>query len=341
MFLYNAWYVAARSHELDDGLLGRTILNQPIVFFRAADGAIAALEDRCCHRNAPLSVGRLKDGLVECGYHGLTFDRSGACVAVPGQSTIPPGARVRSYPVVDRHRWIWIWMGDPARADATLIPNMFWHDDPAWVPIADYFHVDCHYQALIDIQLDQTHSKYVHPTSLGSDAKISTPPKVTREPRAIRCERLMPNAVPPPLFSRASNIEGRADGWTKWIYVPPSNVMFDAGIAELGSGVYEGNRSKAFTIHNSHGITPESERTTHHFWVSARNFRIDDPKVTETMSAIRNTFREDLAMVEAQQCNKERFPDAPVIDVNADSPTIQARNLVARLIEEERRLTAA
>ena len=106
MFLYNAWYVAARSQELDGGLLGRTILNQPVVLFRGADGAVAALEDRCCHRNAPLSVGRLKSGLVECGYHGLTFDRSGACVAVPGQSTIPPGARVRSYPIIERHRII-------------------------------------------------------------------------------------------------------------------------------------------------------------------------------------------------------------------------------------------
>jgi vanillate O-demethylase monooxygenase subunit len=106
MFLRNAWYVAALDHEIGRALLPRTIMDDNIVFFRAEDGSVAALEDRCCHRQAPLSAGRLIGDRVECGYHGLVFDRSGRCVGVPGQAHIPPRALVRAYPVIERHRWI-------------------------------------------------------------------------------------------------------------------------------------------------------------------------------------------------------------------------------------------
>jgi phenylpropionate dioxygenase-like ring-hydroxylating dioxygenase large terminal subunit len=342
MFLRNAWYVAAWDHEVRQNLLPRTIMNENIVIFRCESGSVAALEDRCCHRNAPLSAGRLIGDEVECGYHGLVYDRSGRCVRVPGQTKVPPGAQVRSFPVIARHQWIWIWMGDTACADDSLIPNMYWHNDPSWLMIGDYFHVKCHYQALIDIQLDNTHSKYVHPTSLGNTGAIMTPPKVRREPGAIHGERLMPNSDPPPLWRRAADYDQeRADVWIKWTYRPPGTITFDAGIAEPGTGAFEGNRSRGITIYNSHGITPATEETTHHFWTSSRNFRLEDEALTRTLSDIRNTFLEDIAMVEAQQRTIEAFPGAPTIDINADSPTIQARNLMTRLIDEEQTRSAA
>ena len=96
-FVKNAWYVAAESHEVADDLLGRTICGDPVVLFRAEDGTPAALEDRCCHRHLPLSLGKRVGNRVQCGYHGLEFDASGACVAVPGQSRVPPGADIRAY----------------------------------------------------------------------------------------------------------------------------------------------------------------------------------------------------------------------------------------------------
>jgi vanillate O-demethylase monooxygenase subunit len=336
MFLRNAWYVAAWDHEVRQSLLARTIMNENVVFFRTENGSVAALEDRCCHRHAPLSAGRLVGNEVECGYHGFVFDRFGRCIRVPGQPEIPRKARVRSYPVIERDRWIWIWMGDPARADDALIPNMYWHIDPGWRMIGDYFHVKCHYQNLIDIQLDQTHSQYVHPTSLGNRGAIMTPPTVRREPRAVLGERLMPDSDPPSIWRRAINYpHERADVWIKWTYTPPGNITFDTGIAEPGTGAFEGDRSRGITVYTAHGITPETNKTTHHLWTCSRNFRLDDDDLTRTIGEIRNTFFEDVHMVEAQQRTIEAFPDAPHIDVRADSPTIQARNLLARLIEAE------
>jgi phenylpropionate dioxygenase-like ring-hydroxylating dioxygenase large terminal subunit len=337
MFLRNAWYVAAWDHELGDALVPRTILNENIVLFRGEDGAAAALEDRCCHRHAPLSAGKRVGGLVQCGYHGLTFDASGRCVRVPSQASVPPGAQVRSYPVIERHGWIWLWMGDAKLADAALIPDMHWHTDPGWRRIGDQFHVKCHYQALIDIQLDQTHSKYVHPTSLANDGALATQPKVRREARALHGGREMAASDPQPLMRRIAGYEApRADVWIKWRYDPPTTVVFDTGIAEPGSGAFDGNRSRGITIFNSHAATPETERTTHYFWTSSRNFRLEDEAVTAIMRGIRDTFLEDVAMVEAQARAIAAFPGAPSIDVSADMPTIQARNLLARLIDEER-----
>lgn len=337
MYVRNAWYVAATADELADGLLGRTLLDEPMIFFRGADGSIGALEDRCCHRNAPLSIGRLVDGKVECGYHGFTFDHTGACVEVPSQDTVPPGACVRSYPVVERYKWIWVWMGDPALADDTTIPQMQWHDDPEWVAIFGQFHVGCTYQGLIDIQLDQTHSPFVHPDSLGTKAKLKVPPKVTRDGDTLRCERVFKNADAPDLWAAAGNIEGPADGWTKWHYMPPAVIAFDIG----WQAVNPTPRSLQLRVHNSHAITPETEKTAHHFWANARNFGLDDPVLTEKLGAIRKTFAEDIGVVEATQRNNDRFPEAPIVHVQSDAPTIQARRLVASLLEAEQRSTAA
>ena len=96
MFLRNYWYVAAWGHEVGRQILARTICNEPMILYRAADGKVAAIEDRCCHRQMPLSKGWLEGDTVRCGYHGLRFDAAGKCVEIPGQPNIPPRARVRS-----------------------------------------------------------------------------------------------------------------------------------------------------------------------------------------------------------------------------------------------------
>lgn len=336
MFLRNAWYVAAWDYEITREPLARTLLNEPIVLWRAQDGAPVALHDRCCHRHAPLSAGKIVGDRIRCGYHGLMFDPGGVCVEVPSQTLVPPGAAVRAYPVVERNRWIWIWMGEAERADADLIPDVYWHDSPDWVMLGDRFHVACHYQWLIDIQLDNTHSRFVHPDTLGNAGSLRTSPKVERDGEVIHNARRMRDSDPPPLFAKATGFTGNADVWVAWTYRPRAGLItFDTGIAELGSGVFEGDRAKAFSVFNSHGITPESDRTCHHFWLSARDFAIDDEDVTETMQALRETFREDVVMVEAQQKSFDTDPTAIQIDVSADQPTIQARNLVSRMIEEE------
>ena len=123
-FAKNQWYVAAYGREIGRDLLGRTILNEPIAFYRTEEtDEVIALADRCVHRRFPLSASRLDGDKVVCGYHGFTYDTTGTCVYVPGQKRIPRTARVSAYPVVEQDSFVWVWIGDPALADAETIPR--------------------------------------------------------------------------------------------------------------------------------------------------------------------------------------------------------------------------
>lgn len=140
-FIHQSWYVAAWDHEVtSDGLLARKLLGQPIVLYRDEAGQVVALEDRCCHRAAPLSAGRKEGDCVRCLYHGMKFNSQGICVEIPGQHQIPGKARVRTYPIVERDRFVWIWMGDPAQANPADILDFYWHTSPAWRMKPGYIH---------------------------------------------------------------------------------------------------------------------------------------------------------------------------------------------------------
>ena len=108
----------------------RLLLNEKIVLFRSAGGDVGALEDCCCHRAAPLSLGEILGDYLACGYHGLKFDVNGKCVEVPARTQVPSGAKVRSYPIAEKWNVVWIWMGDPAKVEPGKIPDMPWLSEP-------------------------------------------------------------------------------------------------------------------------------------------------------------------------------------------------------------------
>ena len=336
MYLRNCWYIAGLSEDVSESPVGRVFLGDPVVLFRATDGAVAALEDRCCHRYLPLSLGRVSGENLQCGYHGLEFDAAGNCVKVPGQARVPPGASVRSYPMIERHGWLWIWMGDADAADPDLVPDVFWRDHPGWVTTGEYWNIACGYDLLIDIQLDNTHAPFVHPDTLGSSAITETPPKVERKDRTVSAGRWMMDVVPSPTFARAIGSEENVDRWLLWEFSPPSLCAFDIGCAIAGSGAETGDRSQGVTLHTAHFMTPETKTTCHYFWSVGRNYNIDDQTVTDAMHAeFRSIFSEDIEIVEAQQKSLDRTEGREAIDVNADAPVLQARQLLNRCIAAE------
>jgi vanillate O-demethylase monooxygenase subunit len=336
VYLRNCWYIAGEPDDVTDAPVGKVFLGDPVVLFRTGDGSVAALEDRCCHRHLPLSLGEVVDGHLQCGYHGLEFDALGACVNVPGQRRVPPGASVRRYPLEERHNWLWIWMGDPDAADPALIPDIFWRDDPGWAATGKYLNVACSYDLLIDIQLDNTHAPFVHPDTLGSSAITDTPPKVERSDRTVSAGRWMMDVVPSPTFARAIGSEENVDRWLLWEFTPPSLCAFDIGCALAGTGAETGDRSQGVTLHTAHFMTPETETSCHYFWSVGRNYRTDDAAVTGAMHAeFERIFSEDIEIVEAQQKSLDLTNGWQAIDVNADAPVLQARQLLNRFIAAE------
>ena len=337
MFVRNAWYVAAWDHEVTRTLKRRIILDEPVLLFRKDDGTPVALEDRCCHRQAPLSMGRLIGNVVKCPYHGLEFDSSGKCVKVPSQDLVPASAKVRAYPLVERNHWLWVWMGEPAKADPALIEDFHFMDDPKWRYGGNYLHVESNYLLLVENLLDTTHLPFLHPTTLGTDAFARSEFEVKRDGDRITVARYLMNELPEPFHKQMGEFpEGmKVDRWQVTHYGPPSFVRLDIGSAPVGTPIRQGERGKGVNMWNLNAITPESEKTSHYFFAQAYNFKLDQPWIADMLAKqITDIFMDDMAMVKAQQKNMDMGP-SPSVTLGQDKAWIAMRGIVDRLIREE------
>jgi phenylpropionate dioxygenase-like ring-hydroxylating dioxygenase large terminal subunit len=338
MWMKNCWQVAAFTHEVIGGqLLARRICDEALVIYRGGDGKPVALADKCPHRFAQLSKGALIGDLLRCGYHGLCFDTQGRCVQIPGQDHIPSKARVRAYPLVERCRLVWVWMGDSERADPSLVPDVHWLDDPKWVASEGYHRIEANYRLLNDNLLDLSHETYVHTRTIGHEAVAETPIAIKVEDRTVRLDKEMPGCTPPPFYQFLGRLKAsdRIDRWQRTIYQPPGYVVIDVGVQPLDAPPGS-NRVEGRVINL---MTPETATSTHYFWAFARNFRLDEPGVTEFLRAnVGRTFDEDKDMLESQQRNIGDVAE-PVfsIAVKADAGPTQGRRLLASLIEAEAR----
>ena len=341
-FILNAWYVAAWPHEVTrDALLGRVICGQGVTLWRDQDGKVAALEDRCSHREMPLSLGCLENGTIRCAYHGLRFAADGSCVEIPGMEKAPSSVKVRSYPVVERHGWVWIWPGRPDAADPALVPAMHRpNEDPDWASVGGTIHAKCNYQLIVDNLLDLTHETYVHPTSLGAHAVVSNPIQTKIEDDRVTVTRLMGHEDPGPFWGDAlrgaTGYEGPCDRWQIVNFAAPSSLGLDVGTAPAGTGAFEGDRSKGVSAWNLNAITPETENTTWYFWALARNFQRDDKDLSEKL-AVRaaNIFEEDRIAMEAVQTVMDRGQSQPFINLRTDAGGVAARRINERRLAEE------
>jgi phenylpropionate dioxygenase-like ring-hydroxylating dioxygenase large terminal subunit len=337
MFLRNGWYAAIWSKDLTNKPMARTFLNERVVLFRSTTGVAAALEDKCCHRAAPLSRGEINGEYLACGYHGLQFDANGQCVLVPGQKHVPPGAKVRSYPVHEKWNVIWIWMGDAEKADASKVPDLPWLNDAKWATTPGTIHVKTNYQFIIDNLLDLTHVTYVHKNTLAGDPReATTPTKMERLQNGVRVGRWMLDFVPPPLFARAGNFTGKVDRWQFVTWTSPSTVFLDVGCARAGTGAPQGDRSQGISIWSTHLITPESEETSHYMFCYSRDFNTKDENTSRLLyEGSKATFLEDADILEAVQTNRVGGSLAGLIDVNADAAQLQARRMLQSMISAE------
>jgi len=347
MFLRNAWYVGAWDHEVTgEKPFARVMMNEPVVFYRKRDGAIAALEDRCCHRHYPLHRGCIVNDNIECGYHGLQYDSSGKCVRIPGQALVPDAVRVRSYPVVEKYRWIWVWMGDPKLADPAKITDFHWMDAAAWRAKGTVFHVKCDYELIIENLLDLSHLSFVHRSTIGNYATAEQAAvDVTRTDGDVTVARWMIDTPPPPTYVKAGGFKGNVDRWQFIRFTPPCSVRLDVGALDTGRGApqlknaafaAEGRLPGGIEMRNLNAITPETEKTCHYFWAQAHNFMIDRPEVTEMLfGQIKEAFQQDWDVFEGQQKSIDLDPRAPRVNLSADAGQVQSIRLLRRLIQEE------
>jgi vanillate O-demethylase monooxygenase subunit len=303
-YLRSAWYVAGCSEELPPGrLLARTLLDEPVAFFRRPDGSVAALQDRCPHRFAPLSAGILCDSgaSVQCPYHGLRFAGDGACVQNPhGVGDIPKAARVASYAVCERDGLLWWWGADASQADESLIPD-YSHvaSAPEHGTIRGYLPTACDYRLLVDNILDLTHADYLHAGSLGSGALTRCKPQVEDlGARGVRISWLSSGDRAPAAFDHHLRLQDQpTDQWTIVTWTAPGNMLLQVGATLQGE-----SREQGVDSMNLHLATPESPGRTHYWYWSTRNFAVDPGANAAIRPMVEHAFsQQDKPMLEAQQ----------------------------------------
>jgi phenylpropionate dioxygenase-like ring-hydroxylating dioxygenase large terminal subunit len=339
-FPLNAWYAAAWDSELKHALLSRTVCNQKLVLYRTEAGAPVALEDACWHRLLPLSKGRLEGDEVVCGYHGLVYNAHGRCMHMPSQETLNPSACVRAYPVVEKHRYVWVWPGDPALADPAKVPDLHWNLDPAWAGDGKTIHVKCDYRLVIDNLMDLTHETFVHGSSIGNRAVAEAPFEATHGDRTATITRWMRNIDPPPFWAgqlkHKSGYVGKVDRWQIIRFEAPCTIAIDVGVAPAGTGAPEGDRSQGVNGYVLNTITPETDRTCHYFWAFVRNYNLHEQKLTTDLrEGVTRIFGEDEAILEAQQIAIDEHPGHTFYNLNIDAGSMWARRLIDKLIAAE------
>ena len=336
-FTRNQWYIGAWSNEVGRELLGRTIVNEPIVFYRTEAGEVVGLADRCVHRRFPLSLSRLDGDNIVCGYHGFTYDCTGACVYVPGQAQIPRTARVKRYPVVEKDSIVWVWIGEDDKADPSTIRPVPWLEE--WTTVRGVEHLPSRYGLLVDNLMDLSHETYLHGGYIGTPEVAETPitTEVDEEHRIIRVSRHMESVDCPSFYSKSTGLSSPIDRWQDIEYFPPCLYTLHSRVAPAGvKPAADGTDSEGFHVEVVYGITPETETSTHDFWAVARDFAEDDEGVSEFLRESNRTvvLQDVVALAELEKVIASEPEDTQELSINIDTGGLAARRMLERLVKD-------
>ena len=339
----NEWYVAAWSSEVDRAPRERWILNEPVALYRTEAGRAVALAGRCPHRHFPLGKSRVVGDDIECGYHGITFAPDGSCVRIPSQLQIPAVCRVRAYPLVERWQWLWIWMGDPALADESRIPDHveLGLTNPGYDTVGDiYYPVPGRYHLMHDNLLDLSHLAFLHKTTIASAGVAEAQEERADGPDWTRSTRRMNGVDCPPFFSAAFGYHGAVDrrfGLT--FYLPCVHAGFDEfrRTAAGGSGEYLGS------IRVYHAVTPGRLHDAHYFFALGRDFARGDVEFSNTMvNGLRLTLEEDMSATREIEAMLQGLGEVPrEMLLRSDTHCVMGRRRLEEMIRKEQVLASA
>jgi phenylpropionate dioxygenase-like ring-hydroxylating dioxygenase large terminal subunit len=333
------WYVAAYGREIGQELFSRTICGESILFWRTGAGEVTAMSDRCVHRRFPLSEApsRLVGDQVVCGYHGFTYGADGRCVAVPGQTRVPRTARLKSYPTVERDSFVWVWIGDPAKADPATVPRAPWLASPDYTTVSGMEPLKARFGLLVDNLLDLSHETYLHGGYIGTPEVAATPTTTEVDDQAgiVYVSRHMDDAECPPFYAKSTGLTGRIMRWQDIEYTPPCLYKLHSRIAPLGVLPRpDGSDPDAFHVEVVYAITPETEHSTHDFWAVARDFALGDQGVSDFLAEQNRTVvLQDVAALDVlEQVIASEPAGYQELSINIDTGGLAARRMLAKLV---------
>lgn len=341
VMIKNTWYAAGFSDEFAIGdVTGHQIAGMPIVIWRAEDGTVGAFDARCAHKRFPMWDGKIIEGdVLQCAYHGFAYDITGRCVDIPAlrdrTDRIPSRARLYQYPLVEQDGIVWIWPGDPNKADAMGVPRTPEMASPDWeTSNTEPMHVRASARLLIENLLDLTHFYPLHSTNIGSRADAEVP---------VRIERSIDRGIPvittlrprsdftfPPMTRDRFGVEVGDQLQTHRMVGPG---LFHVIIAVAPPGKLGTSDERSFVLYQT--ITPVDEEN--HIWRRSINTPsgsrwAKDPSrslldvLAETAPVV---VKEDWWALEEQQ-KMSPFPDDNYqeVHVKSDGPMMMARRIL-------------
>ena len=337
MFIRNQWYVAAWDSEVGRTPLARTLLGEPVVLYRKIDGAVVAMADACPHRLAPLSIGLVEGDNLRCKYHGVLFNGEGRCMEMPGQAQRLEYLKVKIYPVIERYRFVWIWIGEADKADPALLPDLWPCEKDGWAFEGGAYFIKANYTLMIDNLMDLTHETRVHESTIGQAELMSAPMQVRTEGNQVFLSRWMERVDNPPFWQMLSGLKGEVERWQICQFIAPSAVIIDVGVAPVGVvGSITGERTKGANAFVVDLMTPSGENTCWYFWGLARNFHADDPGFGQRVKASQaKVFMEDVELLETQQATIDAFPGEKMRPFDIDGGSVRARMILGMMERDQ------
>jgi phenylpropionate dioxygenase-like ring-hydroxylating dioxygenase large terminal subunit len=333
----NAWYVAANRQDVGRALLGRTVVNTPLVIYRTQGGEAVVLDGRCPHRHFPLAHSALEGDTVRCGYHGFVFGADGQCVEVPSQDHVPRACRVRKYPSVEHGLWLWVWVGDEDKADPALLPPLaeIGLEGEGLEARPMIFHeVACRYQLLNDNLFDLSHLAFLHATSIGTRENASAPEELVKRPGFVSSMRHIRNAPVPALHGELGGYPRTTQDRTMGMasYLPG----FHAGLTEIRYPLDHAHAAGKVISRNwvYHTITPSTPRTCYYHFGMAMRPGEDFAMVARALAPV---IDEDIfASVEIEKIiDLYDGTPPPELMVKSDTNAVEGRRMIQAMMDAE------
>lgn len=328
-FLYESWYVIAWKEEIPDiGIFSRKVLGIPILIYKNSSKEYVALEDRCCHRLAPLSLGKLEKDGIRCGYHGLKFDDAGKCTDIPWGSDSKDNLSVRKFPIIERNRWVYVWMGKEENVDESLLPDNFSCDHPEWKYKPGYLKQPVPFGLLVDNLLDFSHLSYVHSATFGGTTKIAqTLPEIEEIPNGLRIRRFMSNSSSSGYYERAFGLTGRMDREITYDFILPSILIMSS--KAFSATKDQQNKNLLLNLHGCQALTPETNETTHYFFQESHHIDFGNNDTADLIyDEIIKAFKEDMRIIEGQNLNIEQDATPKMRMLSVDIAAVKFQRLL-------------
>lgn len=336
----NQWYIAAGRAEVSDAPLARTVAGEPLALFRDKAGGVHAMRDACPHRGFPLSKSRVCDSGIQCAYHGMIFNHEGACISMARpQDRIPRVMRATVFPVVEKWHWIWVFVGDPARADPADIPDFERQDDVAYdhrfyAPLGP---IACNFQIIHDNLCDATHTSYLHAGLLDDPGEtqmsLATPLVERLGPVTLRVTRVMEGFVPNEMVAPLYNLQAgsKYNRLLVGYHHFPSSVVYYNRYYDYTDNFCIDDPGNLVSEHiTSLGITPSDHRHSFHLTAASTSW----PQTEQDREGLLYVIDQDLVAFADIQHHFESFPELAVeTSIANDKIGIMSRRIIAELME--------